>query len=119
MANDEEMFVLFEDFERERRQFYHGQSPFTNMYNWKLFPKTFSFNQSIHKPQTRSSRMDIFFCPSLYVNLGENFPDKRSGSFCSNSTNLLFWALLKYCDFFFYFAIANRQIEDRKLTTRV
>jgi hypothetical protein len=31
MANDEEMFVLFEDFERQRRQFYHAQSPFTSI----------------------------------------------------------------------------------------
>jgi hypothetical protein len=50
MANDEEMIVLFEDFERQRRQFYHGQSLFTNTYNRKLFPKTFSFNESIVEP---------------------------------------------------------------------
>jgi hypothetical protein len=43
----------------------------------------------IYKSQTRTSPMYIFL-PSLYVNLGENFPDKRSGAFCGNSTNLLF-----------------------------
>jgi hypothetical protein len=49
MANDEEMFVLFEDFERQRRQFYHGQSPFTNIQGAStktLYPNIF-FNYQL------------------------------------------------------------------------
>jgi hypothetical protein len=50
MANDEEMFVLFEDIERQRRrkQFYQGQNPFINLTE-NYFKKTFSFNKKFSR----------------------------------------------------------------------
>jgi hypothetical protein len=80
MANDEEMFVLFEDFEKQRRQFYYGQSPFTNITE-NCFQKHFRLTKNLSEnvisivepffyPQTCLFGYGHFFCP-LYGNLGE------------------------------------------------
>jgi hypothetical protein len=71
MANDEEMFVLFEDIERQRRrkQFYQGQNPFINLTE-NYFKKHFRLTKNLAEnvisivepfihPQTRSSAMDV------------------------------------------------------------
>jgi hypothetical protein len=66
MANDEEMFVLFEDFERQWRQFYHGQSPLQIHITENCFQKHFRLTKVlwnlllIYKSQIRTSPMDIF-----------------------------------------------------------